>query len=92
MTRKELLEGLTEEQIEKARACNSEEELLELAHKEGVKLTDEQLASISGGCGVDLEKETCPSCGGRNFKIEDGPSDIGYNFTCYDCGHKWFRH
>ena len=55
----ELLKGLTEEQIAKAKECKSEEELLELARKEGVKLSDEQLAFVSGGgCGEsDKEKD-----------------------------------
>jgi len=54
----ELLKGLTEEQIASARECKSEEELLELARKEGVKLSDEQLAFVSGGgCGGDDKKK-----------------------------------
>ena len=92
MTKEELLKGLTAEQIAKVRDCKSEEELLELAHQEGVKLTDEQLASVSGGCGVDLEKVECPVCHAKNFRTEDGPSDIGYNFICLECGHSWYLH
>lgn len=92
MTKKELLSGLTQEQIAKARECKSEAELLDLAHKEGVKLTDEQLASISGGCGVDLAKVECPSCGAKNFDYTDGKSDLGYRFTCRECGFVWERY
>ena len=47
--KKDLLKGLTEEQIAKVRACKNSEELLALAKAEGVELTDEQLAAISGG-------------------------------------------
>ena len=47
--RDELLKGLTEEQIAKVRACKNQEELLALAREEGVELTDEQLAAVSGG-------------------------------------------
>ena len=47
--KKELLNGLTEEQIAKVKACKNQEELLKLAKEEGVELTDEQLAAISGG-------------------------------------------
>ena len=47
--KKELLKGVTEEQIAKIKACNNSEELFELAKEEGVELTDEQLNSISGG-------------------------------------------
>ena len=46
---KELLKGLTEEQIAKVKACSNHEELLALAKKEGIELTDEQLNTISGG-------------------------------------------
>ena len=47
--REELLKGLTKEQITKASACKSSEELLAYAKSEGVQLTDEQLAAINGG-------------------------------------------
>ena len=42
---------LTPEQLDKARACKSAEELVELAKEEGVELTDEQVEFISGGGG-----------------------------------------
>ena len=48
--RKELLNGLTEEQIAKVKACDDTHDLLQLAKDEGVELNDEQLAAISGGC------------------------------------------
>ena len=44
-------EDLTPEQLDKARACKSAEELVELAKEEGVELTDEQIGMISGGGG-----------------------------------------
>ena len=47
--RKELLNGLTEEQIKKVEACKSSEEILALAQSEGVQLSDEQLEAVSGG-------------------------------------------
>ena len=34
---------------EKARACETPEELLALAKKEGYKLSEEELAAVSGG-------------------------------------------
>ena len=40
---------LTPEQVEKARACKSSDELIELAKEEGVELSDEQLEAIAGG-------------------------------------------
>ena len=47
----ELLGNLTEEQIAKVEKCKNSDELLKLAQKEGVMLTDEQLEAVSGGCG-----------------------------------------
>ncbi len=49
MSKKELLAGLSEEQIAKVEACHSSSELLALAQEEGIELTDEQLAAVSGG-------------------------------------------
>ena len=45
----ELLKGLSDEQIAKAKACKSSDELLALAKKEGIELTNEQLEAVSGG-------------------------------------------
>ena len=47
--KKELLKGLTEEQIAKVKACKNPEDFLALARAEGIELNDEQLAAISGG-------------------------------------------
>ena len=50
--KKELLKGLTEEQIAKVKACDDVNDLLQLAKDEGVELNEEQLNAISGGgCG-----------------------------------------
>ena len=43
------LNDFTPEQIEKARACDTPEELFALAKEEGVALSDEMLEQISGG-------------------------------------------
>ena len=49
-------ENLTPEQIEKAKACKSTDELVALAKAEGIELTSEQLDAVSGGFwdGCDL--------------------------------------
>lgn len=47
--KKELLKGLTKEQIEKVKACDNTKDLLQLAKDEGVELTQEQLEAVSGG-------------------------------------------
>ncbi len=56
MSRKELLAGLSEEQIAKVEACKSSAEILALAQEEGIELTDEQLAAVSGGFCDDDKK------------------------------------
>lgn len=43
------LEDLSPELQEKARACKTPEELIELAKDEGVTLTEEQIERVSGG-------------------------------------------
>ena len=43
------LDNLTPEQMEKAKACTSAEELMALAKEEGVELSDEQLEAVAGG-------------------------------------------
>ena len=85
--REELLKGLTEEQVLKAKACKSSEELLSLAKEEGIELTDEQLEAVSGGgCGGSSDKVKCPKCGSENIKEDNG------NYTCYNCRCKWAKH
>ena len=49
---------LTPEQMEKARACKSSAELIELANSEGVELTDDQIESIAGGAWYNCMNET----------------------------------
>ena len=90
--KKELLKGLTEEQIEKVKSCKNHEELLELAKAEGIELTEEQLTAISGGgvCSVvsdigdKINPTDCPKCGAN------GPKKDGYKRVCKKCGHVWY--
>lgn len=46
-------EDLTNEQQERAKACTTPEELVELAKSEGMELTDEEIEGISGGWGCE---------------------------------------
>ena len=88
--KKELLKGLTKEQIAKVKTCKNHEELMALAKKEGVSLTEEQLAVVSGGgaCtvisdfGDYINPSDCPRCGSNNLK------DKGTYFICQSCGYK----
>ena len=47
---KEIYDGLSDELKEKARACKTMDELMELAGKEGIELPDEVLDVVAGGC------------------------------------------
>ena len=90
--RKELLKGLTDEQIKKVEACKNSEEILALAKAEGVQLNEEQLAAVSGGGCSSTRK--CPMCGSTNVirKTEDVQLKSGSNviaYTCKDCKHMW---
>ena len=49
MSKKDLLKGLSEEQIAKVKACKNSQEVLELAKAEGFELSSEQLEAVSGG-------------------------------------------
>ena len=88
--KQDLLKGLTKEQIAKVKTCKNHEELLELAKKEGVTLTEEQLAVVSGGgaCSVIsdvgdyINPYDCPRCGSNNLK------DKGTYYICQSCGYK----
>ena len=91
--KKELLKGLTEEQIIKVKACKNSDELLALAKEEGIELTDEQLNAISGGgvCSVvsdigdAINQSDCPFCGCNDVVVKDGWA------RCKGCGEKWNR-
>lgn len=85
---KELLNGLTKEQIAKVKACSSAEEVLALAKAEGLELTDEQLEAASGGDSclyIDLGSEDkCPECGSTDVKL------LAHQYLlCNKCLHRW---
>lgn len=90
--KEELLKGLTEEQIAKARKCKTNKELIALAKEEGITLNDEQLAAVSGGvCSESTVSVTCPKCG-TDFNggvYRDSSSKNLGKFTCPNCGHTW---
>ena len=96
--RKELLKGLSEEQIKKVEACKSSEEILNLAKAEGVELNDEQLAAVSGGGGCFGGTVKCPECGSNDVKstVEEydvhrgtGTKTTVYKYKCKKYGYKW---
>jgi ribosomal protein S27AE len=86
MGRNELYKGLSKEQVKKAKACKSHEELLALAKEEGIELNNEQLQAISGGglCSAGYEV-TCPNCDSLDVEeLDDG------RYKCGKC-HKVFE-
>lgn len=93
--KKELLKGLTEEQIAKVKECKSLEEIVAMAKQEGIQLTDEQLQAVNGGGCNSAEKPThCPRCNSTNIRVEDVKhemsfSDYYYKCKCKDCYYKW---
>lgn len=92
--RNDLLKNLTAEQLEKARACKDNNELLSLAKQEGVELTDEQLKAVTGGCGHNLQV-ICPNCQSTDietrFDSHDFQSRGVYQCKCRNCGEV-FKH
>ena len=82
--KRNLLKGLSKEQIAKVKACKSSDEVLALAKNEGIELSEEQLAAVSGGCGTYTVR--CPKCG-SNIIVEDcvGPKE----YYCNNCGHEF---
>ena len=66
------LEDLTPEQMEKAKACKTADELVALAKSEGVELSDKQLEAIAGG---DSNWDSIVDC--------EGQACYGYNCTSF---------
>ena len=82
---KELLKGLTEDQIAKVKACDNTSDLLALAKDEGVELTNEQLEAINGGaCSNTDNCPPCQYCGSDNVKHYKSGGNFSYK--CKDCG------
>ena len=55
------IEDLSPELQEKARACNSLEEVMELAAENDIELPEDALKAVSGGCGTPLNCDRCGS-------------------------------
>ena len=85
------IEDLAPEQLGKARACKSADELATFAKSEGVELTDEQLKKISGGDWDGEETvsytQKCMGCGNVNQWYE-GQTEPLY---CQFCGQQLLK-
>ena len=93
--KKELLKGLSEEQIAKAKACKNVNELLTLAKEEGVELTDEQLDTINGG-GVcqSTPDDPCMYCGSKDVDYDRQTTGVLFDYQfegkCRKCGRSFY--
>lgn len=85
--RKELLNGLTDEQIKKVENCKNSEEFLAIAKEEGIELNEELLEAVSGGFGSSAVKIKCIHCGSENFPTDKNYGEFIY---CSECDN-WFK-
>ena len=87
--KKDLLKGLSEEQIVKVKACKNSEELLVLAKQEGLELTSEQLEAVNGGaCSNTDNCPPCPYCRSSNVKLRQSGKALK-KYKCNDCGKEF---
>ena len=91
--KKELLNGLTEEQIAKVKSCKNQQELLELAKSEGIELNDEQLSAVNGGVCTSTPTFVCPVCGSKDITYSHNENSIAewYSCKCKKCSHHWLH-
>ncbi len=90
--RKELLQGLSEEQIKKVESCKDTSEILALAKAEGIELNDQQLEAVTGGACAGDSTCRCSECGSKNIKhkVKHLPNNAETHiWTCQDCGAAW---
>ena len=92
MKREELekyISELSPELQEKARACQTTEELTELAAQNDVELSEDALQAVSGGCGYSkgdaVKGKFCPECGSQLYYFSDTTETLLYcnNTSCF---------
>lgn len=88
--KEELLQGLTEEQIAKVKACKNQEEILALSKNEGIELTEEQLAAVSGGCGTSTVVP-CPRCKSTNVYYCGQNLWYEKEYKCNECDYRFWK-
>ena len=92
----DLLKGLTEEQIAKAKACHDNKEIIALAKEEGIELTEEQLKAINGGCSSGTARK-CPKCKSEDVVVSTGTKGKTVNgfqvvwYRCKKCGNLFYE-
>ena len=75
---------MTPEQIEKAKACKTAEELFALAKEEGMELSEKELDAVSGGTWINGQYFKCTTfgCGGYDCFVFSCSS---VNCTAVEC-------
>jgi len=77
---------------EEAKACETPEEMLALAKRKGYKLSDADLAAVSGGWGVKNALPQCPSCHSYEVSMSTIFASPGATrCACSKCGYTWTR-
>lgn len=86
-------EELTVEQIERAKACQSGEELTQLASEIGVELSDAELDEIAGGMSWSPKDALpkCPQCKSQKVSEFPMPGTGSMRCVCQDCGWQWTK-
>ena len=81
----EYIKDLTPEQQEKARACKTKDELIQLAAEEDVEIPMEALENVAGG-GCDTVEYYCKSCGcTKVYLSEEDEYGYDYRLRCCHC-------
>ena len=97
------IEDLSPELQEKARECQTPEELLALAKQEGYELTEEELEQVAGGlynnsCPtfrdtrrrlMHFTKAYCPNCGAPRMYYYPTESESTSYFECDACHRRY---
>ena len=78
----EYIKDLSPELQEKARACKTKNELLELAADEDMEIPMDALEGVAGGCGD--EQLSCPYCGSTDISSEP-VNGHGTRLFCRKC-------
>ncbi len=78
----EYIKDLTPEQLEKARACKTKDELMKLAAEEDIEIPMEALESVAGGCGTALNN--CPQGGEHEWILKESVK-LYIRYECKKC-------
>ena len=74
------IKDLSPELQEKARACKTKNELLQLVADEDLEMPMDAIEGVAGGLYFNVEMVSCPKCG------QEYPKDLGECPNCSDGG------